>query len=234
MGEFTGFTQSGLNFLQALRQNNNKEWFDENRDIYQEHLLEPMRKLVQDLSQDMVIIDDLFETRPAIGKTISRMHRDTRFSHDKSVYRCNLWLTFKRSRKNWTDAPVYFFEFGQDWWRYGLGYYSASKTTMDLFRQQLLKKPAEFLEMAKCIEPNFTIEGDSYKRPLIKDQDPALAAWYNKKSFALMSFHRDMEPVLSSELVGILRADFLRIAPLYQMLIGIEGMKRNQLPLGEE
>ena len=233
MGAFTGFTQAGLTFLQELRQNNDKEWFEEHRDIYQQHLLEPMRKLVEDLSQDMVVIDDLFEVRPAIGKTISRMHRDTRFSNDKSIYRCNLWLTFKRSRKNWTDAPTYFFEFGQDWWRYGLGYYSASKTTMDLFRQQLLHKPEEFLQMAKCIEPNFTIEGESYKRPLIKEQAPALAAWYNKKSFALISSHMDMEPLFSNELVGILSHDFHRIAPLYHMLMKIEGMKKNQLALGE-
>lgn len=233
MGEFTGFTQPGLTFLQQLRQNNNKEWFEEHRDIYQQQLLEPVRKLVTDLSQDMQVIDDLFELRPAIGKTISRMHRDTRFSHDKSIYRSNIWITFKRSRKNWTDAPVYFFEFGQDWWRYGLGYYSASKMTMDLFRQQLLRDPAAFLKMAKCIEPNFTLEGDSYKRPLIKDQAPELAAWYNKKSFALISSHMDMETIFSDRLVDILSKEFQRIAPLYHMLMKIEGMKRNQLPLGD-
>src|SRR5476651_2772364 len=192
MAVFSGFNQQGLTFLLQLSQNNNKEWFEENRERYQQHLLEPFRQLVSALAHDMLFIDELFEVRPTIGKTLSRMHRDTRFSHDKSIYRSNIWITFKRSRKNWTDAPTYFFEFGQDWWRYGLGYYSASKTTMDLFRQQLLHKPEEFLQMAKCIEPNFTIEGDSYKRPLVKEQDPVLAAWYNKKSFALISSHMDM------------------------------------------
>ena len=53
----------------------------------------------------------------------------------------------------------------------GLGYYSASRETMDLFRQQLLRAPADFLTMADCIYPNFSIEGESYKRPLIKDLD---------------------------------------------------------------
>lgn len=113
MSEFTGFTQDGLTFLQQISQNNNKEWFEEHRAIYDSHLLQPMRKLVTDLSSDMLMIDELFETRPAIGKTISRMNRDTRFSHDKSLYRNNLWLTFKRSRKNWTDAPTYFLSLAQ-------------------------------------------------------------------------------------------------------------------------
>lgn len=227
MSEFTGFTQDGLTFLQQISQNNNKEWFEEHRAIYDSHLLQPMRKLVTDLSSDMLMIDELFETRPAIGKTISRMNRDTRFSHDKSLYRNNLWLTFKRSRKNWTDAPTYFFEFGPDWWRYGLGYYSASRITMDLFRQQLLRAPTDFLKIAECIHPNFSIEGESYKRPLIKGQQPELAAWYNKKSWALISQHRDMDALFSAQLVDILSKDFKRIAPIYNFLMKIEGMKKS-------
>lgn len=147
MAGFTGFTQQGLTFLQQIAQNNTKEWFEEHRDIYEQYLLLPMRKLVTDLGTDMMAIDELFEIRPAIGKTISRMNRDTRFSHDKSLYRSNIWLTFKRSRKNWTDAPTYFFEFGPDWWRYGLGYYSASRATMDLFRQQLIVLLQIFLRL---------------------------------------------------------------------------------------
>jgi len=189
MAAFSGFSQQGLTFLLQLSQNNNKEWFEENRDIYQQALLEPFRELVTELSQDMLVIDELFEVRPAIGKTLSRMHRDTRFSRDKSIYRSNMWLSFKRSRKNWTDAPTYFFELGPDWWRYGLGYYSASKITMDLFREQLLKDPQGFLKMAQRLQPNYALEGESYKRPLIKGQQPELATWYNKKSFALIS-HR--------------------------------------------
>lgn len=227
MAGFTGFTQQGLTFLQQIAQNNTKEWFEEHRDIYEQYLLLPMRKLVTDLGTDMMAIDELFEIRPAIGKTISRMNRDTRFSHDKSLYRSNIWLTFKRSRKNWTDAPTYFFEFGPDWWRYGLGYYSASRATMDLFRQQLIRAPADFLKIAECIHPNFLIEGESYKRPLIKDQPQELATWYNKKSWALISHHHDMEPLFSNQLVDILSKDFRRLSPIYDFLMKIEGLKKN-------
>ncbi|WP_315851185.1 DUF2461 family protein, partial [Yersinia hibernica] len=42
MSEFTGFIQDGLTFLQLISQNNNKEWFEEHRDIYDKHLLQPM------------------------------------------------------------------------------------------------------------------------------------------------------------------------------------------------
>ncbi|RMN22168.1 hypothetical protein ALQ63_02046 [Serratia plymuthica] len=145
---FTGFSQQGLNFLQQVRLENDKDWFEANRNLYERELLTPFRTLVAELSPAMLAIDPQFETRPAIGKTLSRLHRDTRFSHDKSRYRSRMWLTFKRPSKDWKDAPVYFFELGPDMLRYGLGYYSANKPTMDLFRHTLLRRGGGLLSAA--------------------------------------------------------------------------------------
>ncbi len=65
---FSGFSQQGLNFLQQVRIENDKAWFDGNRDIYDRELLAPFRALVEQLAPGMLAIDPLFETRPAIGK----------------------------------------------------------------------------------------------------------------------------------------------------------------------
>ncbi|MBX9332541.1 DUF2461 domain-containing protein, partial [Serratia marcescens] len=43
---FSGFSQQGLNFLQQVRIENDKAWFDGNRDIYDRELLAPFRALV--------------------------------------------------------------------------------------------------------------------------------------------------------------------------------------------
>lgn len=227
MSEFKGFSQHSLTFLQQLRQNNTKEWFEEHRHIYTDTLLEPFRALVSELGFFMQQIDDMFEIRPGIGQTLSRIHRDTRFSHDKSPYRSNMWLTFKRTRKNWTDAPTFFFEIGVDWWQYGLGYYCASKTTMDLFRQSLRDNPKSFLKMAASLPPTITLEGESYKRPLIKDQPDELATWYNRKSFAVTSIHHDMETLFSNQLVRDLQQGFGGLEQLYHYLMQIEGLKKS-------
>ncbi|PWC15348.1 TIGR02453 family protein [Brenneria roseae subsp. roseae] len=223
---FNGFSQQGLTFLQQVRQHNDKDWFDEHRGIYDEQLVAPFRALVDELSLTMLQIDDHFETRPAIGKTLSRIHRDTRFSHDKSRYRSQMWLTFKRTRKDWTDAPVYFFEIAPDFWRYGLGYYSATRNTMELFRQTVRGNPQQFLEVAKCLQDRFVLEGESYKRPLIKDLSPALANWYNRKSFAAIHTSQDMEPLFSADLVTTLAQGFTQLEPLYHYLMNIETMKK--------
>lgn len=226
MAIFNGFSQQSLTFLQQVRQENSKDWFDEHREVYDTTLVAPFRALVEALSLTMLPIDDQFETRPAIGKTLSRIHRDTRFSHDKSRYRSQMWLTFKRPQKDWTDAPVYFFEIGPDFWRYGLGYYCATRATMELFRQTLRDNPQGFLSVAACLNPTFSLEGESYKRPLIKDQQAELANWYNRKSFAAMTTRQDMDALFSAELVETLAQGFGQLEPLYRYLMGIESMKR--------
>ncbi len=225
MGNFSGLTQGGLNFLQQLSQNNNREWFSENRAVYDREIIAPLRELVDDLAADMLAIDDRFEVRPAVTKTISRIHRDTRFSLDKSPYRSNVWIVFKRPRKVWTDSPVFFFEFASDNWRFGMGYYSASRETMNRLREHIADNPRSFLQMAGKIRKHFDLEGESYKRPLVKGQAPELAEWVNRKTFALIDQRYDMAPLFSGQLPGLLRDGFQRLEPLYQLLVQLENQR---------
>ena len=145
-GRFQGFAPETFEFLRNLKANNNKTWFEAHRQAYQEYLLQPLRDLVVEMGGFMLTIDPYFEVRPAINKTISRIHRDLRFSRDKSPYKSTMWITFKRPWKDWKEAPAYFFELSSDSYRYGMGFYSASKNTMDRLREQIDRKPQEFLE----------------------------------------------------------------------------------------
>lgn len=225
MANFTGFTQAGLNFLQDAWINNSKPWFEEHRAIYDNDLIKPFRLLVEQLTPEMLSIDEWFETRPAIGKTISRIHRDTRFSNDKSLYRSRLWLTFKRPNRDWKEAPAYFFEIAPNCYRYGLGYYCASKQTMDIFREEILNDSTKFLEMIRCVKKPFELVGESYKRPLIKEQDEKIATWYNRKNLAVMVTNNHVEDVLNEELPKKLAKGFKQLVPLYDYLMRVEMIK---------
>ena len=225
MANFTGFTQEGLNFLQDAWINNSRVWFEEHRSIYDNDLIKPFRLLVEQLTPTMLKIDEWFETRPAIGKTISRIHRDTRFSKDKSLYRSRLWLTFKRPNRDWKEAPAYFFEIGPDSYRYGLGYYCASKPTMDIFREEILNDPSRFLAVINCVKKPFELVGEMYKRPLIKDQDEKLSTWYNRKNIAVMVTNNHIEDVLNGDLPNKLAKGFKQLLPLYDYLMRVEMIK---------
>ena len=104
---FTGFKPEAIQFLNNLGMDNTKAWFEDHRADYTEYLLEPMKNLVIDLTGAMHSIDPGFETRPLVDKTISRIYRDVRFSRDKSPYRTNMWIVFKRRVTDWKDYPAF-------------------------------------------------------------------------------------------------------------------------------
>ncbi|MDD4801289.1 MAG: DUF2461 family protein, partial [Proteiniphilum sp.] len=54
---FTGFTPEAISFLRELKENNDREWFNERKQIYQDSLLQPFRSLAVMLSPAMHNID---------------------------------------------------------------------------------------------------------------------------------------------------------------------------------
>ncbi|HEX2923516.1 MAG TPA: DUF2461 family protein, partial [Chloroflexota bacterium] len=116
---FAGFAPESVAFLRSLADDkcNNREWFESHRADYQSHILEPLRSLVQELGLFMLSLDPYLDVTPAMNHTISRIHRDTRFSRDKSPYRRCMWITFKRPSADWKDRPCFFFEIGRESYR---------------------------------------------------------------------------------------------------------------------
>lgn len=217
---FDGFFHETLAFLKGLEKNNNKTWFEAHRSEYQEYLLRPFQLLVAGLSEPMLAIDPHFGTRPAVDKTLSRIYRDIRFSRDKSPYRARMWLTFKRPSKDWKGAPAYFFEISPDSYRYGMGFYSATKATMDRLRQMMDDQDREFLEVLSKYRDQgvFQIEGEQYKRIIDPDKPPEIQEWYQRKNLFLVCNRKIDDVLFSKELVDDLISGFGLLAPLYHFL----------------
>lgn len=224
-GEFNGFSQKTLRFLKSLKENNNKTWFEAHRGEYQEHLLKPLQNLSADLSEFsefMLTIDPHIEIRPVIGKTISRIYRDTRFSKDKSPFRNAMWITFKRPNNDWKDAPAYFFEISPDSYRYGMGFYSASKETMDRLREMIVRKSKEFFKTVSLYSKQkvFVVEGEKYKRILNDNIPEEFQDWYQRKNLYLVCNRRIDDSIFSRRLLDDLISGFGLIAPFYHYLCG--------------
>jgi uncharacterized protein (TIGR02453 family) len=218
---FNGFSRGSLSFLKANHAANNRTWFEAHREQYRQQVLLPFQSLVCDLSEIMLDIDPWFEVRPAVDKTISRIYRDTRFSRDKTLYRENIWLTFKRPAEQWTGNPAFYFELYPTWYRYGMGYYSASAETMSRFRQEIDKRPKEFLKVIRfyTITKVYSLEGEKYKRKMVHRHPSAIAEWYERKNFYLVYNKKIDRVLLSSRLVEQLKEDFQVLKPLYRFLI---------------
>lgn len=151
---FNGFSGETLNFLSSLGANNNRAWFEANKHRCQESLLQPLKNLVSSLGPLMQSIDPHLEISP--GRAVSRIYRDTRFSRDKSPYKTNMWISFKRPSKDWKQDPVFFFDLFPDWYRYGM-------QTMDKLRVMIDTRPREFLRAISFYPEQsiFKLEGET-------------------------------------------------------------------------
>jgi uncharacterized protein (TIGR02453 family) len=95
-----------LQFLKALKKNNNKTWFDAHR-----HKYEAARIDFQNFIQ--LVIDELGKWDPTIaGLTakdcLFRINRDIRFSNDKTPYKTNFGASIKREGRKSPYAGYYF------------------------------------------------------------------------------------------------------------------------------
>lgn len=217
---FKGFSIKTINFLKDLKANNNKIWFEANKHNYQKYLLEPLQNLVIDLGDFILTIDPYFDIRPAVDKTISRIYRDTRFSRDKSPYKSTMWITFKRPRKDWKDAPAYFFEISSHSYRYGMGFYSASIKTMDRLRNMVDKRPEVFLDAISfySMQKTFTVEGEKYKRILNSSIPGEVQDWYQRKNLYLVCNRNIDDNLFNRNLIDDLISGFGLLAPFYNYL----------------
>ena len=129
---FTGFTDETIQFFLDLKFHNNTPYFHEQHDRYVETVQTPFYEMITDLGEEMRKIDPMMEIRPY--KCLSRIHRDTRFSRDKSPYRDHLWFLFRRAGEPREKSLFYYFEFGADRLSWGMGIWGENRELMDLFR----------------------------------------------------------------------------------------------------
>ena len=127
--------QATIDFLKDLKKNNNREWFQANKDQYtQAH--ENVRDFIAAMIKGLSEFDPHITTDINAAKCMFRIYRDVRFSKDKSPYKC--WLAAGISvdgRK--LDGPEYYIHIEPDASFIACGYWRPKKEHLDAIRQEI-------------------------------------------------------------------------------------------------
>ena len=86
------FTSQTLRFLRALKLHNDREWFREHRDEYEEQVKGPMVALIERLAVDLPGVAPDLVANPKTS--MYRIYRDTRFSANKAPYKTHVAAIF--------------------------------------------------------------------------------------------------------------------------------------------
>ena len=218
----TPFSQRTLDFLFENRLNDSRSWFAEHKKEYLELVIQPLRQLVMDLTPSMLSIDGELGCEPKVDRTICRIWRDTRYTHDPSLYRDNMWIIFKRGgRMHGTDYPGIYFEINLDGFSYGCGFYHASTTFMSNLRSRILAGDPEFqaAQEAYLGQRLFRMEGDCFKRPRYGDKTPEEQIWLERRNISFNADSHDFQLLFSKELPGKVEQDLRKLFSVYRFLL---------------
>ncbi len=162
------FSPALFGFLTDLKRNNDREWFRENRDRYDADVKEPALRFVAAFSGPLRKISPHFVADPRpVGGSLFRIHRDTRFSRDKSPYKVHVGIHFRHARGKDVHAPGFYLHLEPGNVFLGAGIWHPETKTLLRIREAIVDDPARWkrISKAKRFRDAFELAGDSLKRP---------------------------------------------------------------------
>ena len=134
------FPDQTCQFLSDLAENNNKQWFEENRNRYESDWLEPAKTITAELSSIAEQLSPVHKAEPRINGTIRKIHRDVRFSKDKTPFDPKLHLIF------WTGdhpnrSPAIHLVLQKDRLGMGAGQFALTPEELENYRRTICENP---------------------------------------------------------------------------------------------
>lgn len=124
-----------LKFLKDLRKNNNRDWFEKNKQRYLD-ARDDFSAFIQK------VIDTHSKKDPSIKNLLAkdclfRIYRDVRFSKDKSPYKTNFGASIAKGGKKPWDTPGYYFHLEPGASFAGGGLYMPAPDYLKKIRQEI-------------------------------------------------------------------------------------------------
>lgn len=167
---FAGFPAEGRQFLLDLEANNNREWFNDHKAAYETAVLGPATDFVVAMGTRLQALNPAirFDTRTNGQGTLMRIHRDVRFSEDKSPYKTSVSGIFNDGSTKKMAGPGYGFHLTAGMMELMAGMFGFDKTQLAAYRDAVAAEgPGTELVAALAAVRQagaYTLVGEQYKR----------------------------------------------------------------------
>ena len=181
------FTPALFTFLAELRLHNDRDWFERNRERYLRDVRDPMLRFIADFAPVLRRIAPRLVADPRpVGGSLFRIHRDTRFSADKSPYKTNVAAHFRHEAGRDVHGPAYYLSLDPDEVDVGGGVWHPEAEPLVRIRRAIAEKPLAW-KRALRVASTRKLEwwGESLKRtPRGLPEPHPLASMLRRKDFA--------------------------------------------------
>ena len=165
---YATFTPATVKFLAELRDNNNRDWFNENKTRYEEEVLDVALRFIQSMQDPLADFAPHFSAIPKrMGGSLMRVYRDTRFSKNKTPYKTNVGIQFRHEQARDVHAPGYYLHIDPDQVFLGAGMWRPAADALRGIRERIAVKPAEWQRARddQGFQRHFLLGGESLTRP---------------------------------------------------------------------
>jgi uncharacterized protein (TIGR02453 family) len=226
-GGFGGFRPAAFRFFRDLGRNNEKAWFEANRDVYEREVRGPVRLLVETLDARLGSIVPEIVGDPK--RSMFRIHRDVRFSRDKSPYKTNAgaWLYHrdagrKVGREGEGGGAGFYFHIDATTCFMAGGIWMPAPPALARIREAIAAKPSFLprLTSASAFRRRFDSLSEEAKLRRVPrgfPPDHPAAEWLKLQSFTARA-GIDARVVTSPRLVDHLCRDIALLVPLVRWL----------------
>ena len=162
------FSPQLFSFLRDLKENNQREWFQANKDRYEKTVRHPARQFISDFGPYLAKISPHFNADPRpVGGSLFRIHRDVRFSKDKSPYKTHTGVQFRHKSAKDVHAPGFYLHLEPGRVFAGIGIWRPDGPTLKKIREFMAADPARW-KRTVCgnrFRGTYELGGDSLVRP---------------------------------------------------------------------
>lgn len=144
---FEGFPLDMVRFLAELDRNNNRPWFQANKDRYERSVREPALAFIEAMAPRLERISPCIYADPSPhGGSLMRIYRDTRFSNDKRPYKTNVGIQFRHERGRDVHAPGFYVHIDPKEFFLACGMWKPDAGALSAVRQRISEKPEEWIK----------------------------------------------------------------------------------------
>lgn len=161
------FPKQTIKFLQELSHNNNREWFNSNKERYEELVRTPALNFISTMEPAIHRISPYIDSSARkVGGALMRVHRDTRFGKDKTPYKTNIGIQFRHVRGKDVHAPGFYLHIEPGDVFLGAGIWRPDSLHLKAIRLLIDEHPAEWKALKKKVlgKGDFRFSGESLKK----------------------------------------------------------------------
>ncbi len=150
MGKAAGIPAAAFDYLRGLAANNNKAWFEANRDAYDTALKQPVAAVVSAVSAELSRREVPLEGDAK--RSTFRIHRDVRFSKDKSPYKTAVGSVWYLQGSSKDGAGILYFHLAPGGCFTAAAFYHPEPEVLDSIRERIRVHPDRFLAVQAKLE----------------------------------------------------------------------------------